>query len=238
MNWDKFSQFFHPSWHSKIKKFIESQECDEIYRFLKSESKSSKIIAPESKNVFRAFKETSLDNLKVVIVGLSPYHTLKNNSVIIADGLLMGCSITNLGQPSLNQFYEALSNEFYPTRDVNILQDADVSYLAHQGVLMLNAALTAEIGKAATHLDLWEPFIKFLFEEIINDLGVPVVFLGKQAAKLNKYTHIFDDTFLLSHPASASYNKAIWDTGTTFRDVSKRLKQNNNQEIKWLQIIK
>jgi hypothetical protein len=39
MNWEKFKELFHESWHVKMRPFIESKECDDIYEFLKKESK-------------------------------------------------------------------------------------------------------------------------------------------------------------------------------------------------------
>ena len=93
MNWDNFKNQFHESWHGKMRPFIESEECDKIYAYLKAESKRGKKVAPLSMHVWRCFKETSLDDLKVVMVGMCPYHTFKNDAPV-ADGLLMGCSIT------------------------------------------------------------------------------------------------------------------------------------------------
>jgi ribosomal 50S subunit-recycling heat shock protein len=65
MDWNKFSHQFDESWHNIIKPFIESEECDKIYAFLKKESARGKKIAPNSSDVFRCFKETKLSDLKV-----------------------------------------------------------------------------------------------------------------------------------------------------------------------------
>ena len=35
MDWNKFSHQFDESWHNIIKPFIESEECNKIYAFLK-----------------------------------------------------------------------------------------------------------------------------------------------------------------------------------------------------------
>ena len=67
MIWENFQEFFHPSWHRKIRPWVESEDCDRVYAFLKKESKRGKKIAPLSSNVFRAFKETSYDELKVIM---------------------------------------------------------------------------------------------------------------------------------------------------------------------------
>jgi uracil-DNA glycosylase len=216
-----------------MKPFIESNECDAIYEFLKKETKRGKKIAPLSSNVFRAFKETSLDDLKVVMIGMCPYHTMKNG-VAVADGLLMGCSITNALQPSLEQFYGALERELHNGLNLKYVKTPDVSYLAKQGVLMLNAALTTEINKAGSHIALWEPFTKYLFEHVLDTAGVPFIFLGKDAAKYERYVPPFTWSFTLSHPASASYKNTDWDTEGVFGKVSQILKENNNYQITWL----
>ena len=231
MQWEKFKDQFHESWHAKMKPFIDSEQCDKIYEFLKKESKRGKKIAPLSSNVFRAFRETSLDNLKVVMMGMCPYHTTLGGEYV-ADGLLMGCSITGKLQPSLEQFYKAIERELY--EDVKHEKTPDVRYLANQGVLMLNAALTTEINKAGSHIALWEPFTRYLFENVLDTAGVPIIFLGKDAAKYERYVPPFTWSFTLSHPASASYKNTDWDTEGVFGKVNKILKDNNNYEISWL----
>jgi len=235
MKFDKFAEFFHESWHDKMRPFIESEECDKIYEFLKKESKRGKKIAPLSPNVFRAFKETSLDDLKVVIIGMCPYHTFKNGSPV-ADGLLMGCSTTDIRQPSLQQFYDALEVELYEGLNVRAPKSPDVSYLARQGVLMYNAALTTEMNKAGSHIGNWEPFTKYLLEKVLDTSGAIYVFLGKDAAKYERYLPPMSWSFTLSHPASASYRDDKWSTEGTFGKINKILKQNNNLEIDWLDV--
>jgi uracil-DNA glycosylase len=186
-------------------------------------------------HVWRCFLETPLTDLKVVMMGMAPYHTLKNNAPV-ADGLLMGCSITEQLQPSLDQYYTAVEREFYDGLNLEMIKSPDVSYLAQQGVLMLNASLTVEINKAGSHMDVWEPFIKYLFEEVINHLGVPILFLGKDAAKYKKYTGIFAHVFELSHPASASYKNTDWDTEGVFSKIDILLEENNGFTVQWLPI--
>jgi uracil-DNA glycosylase len=218
-----------------MRPFIESEECDKIYAFLKAESKRGKKVAPLSMHVWRCFLETPLTDLKVVMMGMAPYHTLKNNAPV-ADGLLMGCSITEQLQPSLEQYYTAVEKEFSDGLNLEMIKSPDVSYLAQQGVLMLNASLTVEINKAGSHMDVWEPFIKYLFEEVINHLGVPILFLGKDAAKYKKYTGIFAHVFELSHPASASYKGTDWDTEGVFSKIDILLEENNGFTVQWLPI--
>jgi len=233
MKWEKFQNQFHESWHRFMQPFIESEECDNIYKTLKAESARGKKIAPLSANVYRCFKETPFDDLKVVIMGMCPYHTLKDGSPI-ADGLLMGCSTTNVLQPSLQQFYDGIERELYDGLELNVFKNPDVSYLANQGVLMFNAALTTEANKAGSHIALWEPFTKYVFEQILTYTGAPIIFLGKDAARYERCIPPFSWAFSVTHPASASYKNSEWNTEGVFTKVNKILKDNNGFEIKWL----
>jgi len=233
MDFEKFKDQFDESWHAKMKPFIESDECDDIYKFLKKEAKRGKKIAPLSSNTFRAFRETKFNELSAVMVGMCPYHTFKNNEPV-ADGLLMGCSSTGYPQPSLDKFYDGLEVELYNGLNLKLKKNPDVSYLANQGVLMLNAALTVEMGKAGSHNAIWEPFMKYLLENVLNTTGVPFIFLGKDAAKYERHLPPFTWSFALSHPASASYKNTDWNTEGVFTKVNKILKENNNYKIDWL----
>ena len=235
MNWEKFEDQFDESWHAKMKPFIESEECDKIYEFLKKEARRGKKIAPLSSDVFRAFRETKLSNLKVVMIGMCPYHTYKDGQPV-ADGLLMGCSRTGVKQPSLTQFYDALERELESGLNLNLYKSPDVSYLAKQGVLMYNAALTTEMNKAGSHISVWEPFTRYLLENVLDTSGAIYVFLGKDAAKYERYLPPMTWSFVLSHPASASYKQTEWDTEGVFSKVNKILEQNNKFEIDWLDV--
>jgi uracil-DNA glycosylase len=234
MNWEKFKELFHESWHIKIRPFIESKECDDIYEFLKKESKRGKKIAPLSPNVYRCFRETPLDDVKVVMIGMCPYHTFIDGSPV-ADGLLMGCSVTGKLQPSLEKFYEGVEKDVYNGLNLHYTKKPDVSYLAKQGVLMFNAALTTEMNKTGSHIKLWEPFTKYLLEDVLAPTGVPYIFLGKDASVYERYLPPFSWSFTLSHPASASYKQSDWDTESVFTRVNKILRDNNNFSIEWLQ---
>jgi uracil DNA glycosylase len=68
MEWSKFKIKFHESYHEIMQPFIESNECDEIYKFLKSESSRGALISPSSINTFRVFKELPLQDIKCIFM--------------------------------------------------------------------------------------------------------------------------------------------------------------------------
>lgn len=229
MNFEKFAPLLHESWYNKLRPFIESEQCDKIYEFLRNEKKRGKQIAPLPSNVWRAFKETPYDELKAIVLGFSPYHTFTRDNQPVADGILMSCSITNKLQPSLENFYNALENELGIVSNKN----PNLSSLCNQGILMLNLSLTVEKNKPGGHILQWLPFIKYLFEEVIITSGMPVVLLGKESYKVKKYLSPFTWIIETTHPASASYQGGEWNSEGMFTKVNTILKQNNNFEINW-----
>jgi len=106
--------------------------------------------------------------------------------------------------------------------------------LAHEGVLMFNAALTTEMNKAGSHLKIWEPFTKYVFENAIAPSRVPVVFLGKEASKFKRYMAPLTWSFELSHPASASYKNTQWSSEKTFSKISRMLMDEHRDVINWM----
>lgn len=249
LNWSLFEPLFGESWAPRFKKFFDEGGLDPVYERLKKDSLRGKRVAPLSTNVFRCFKETPFDDVKVILCGFCPYHTfagwsnrflpnanVDNPSKIfpVADGLALSCSSTGRLQPSLEQFYTGLENDIGKGLVLGMNRDPDLSYLAHSGVLLLNTALTTEEGKPGSHLALWDGFMKYLFEEVLVTNGVPIILLGKEAAKLKRYIMPFTWIFELSHPASASYNNTQWSSEGVFSKVNELIKGTNNNEIKWI----
>lgn len=234
MEWTKFKPYFHESWHNKIKPFIESKECDKIYEFLKKEGGRGKKIAPSFLNTYRAFLETPLNELKVVLLSYCPYHTFINGAPV-ADGLAFSCSITRKMQPSLDVFYQGLECDLNKCLNLNYIKNPDLTYLAKEGVLLWNCSLTVEMNKAGSHQELWEPFTKYVLQECLAYTGVPIIFIGKDASYYKKYVtplthgHIFE----IEHPAYAARINADWDTKGAFSKVSRIVKENNGYSINW-----
>jgi len=235
LDWNKFEPLFG-TWANKIRPFFMSGGFDPIYKKLKEDGLRGKKIAPISSLTYRAFLETPLDECKVVIMGLCPYHSAKNGQ-LIADGLCMSCSISGGLQPSLEKFYEGLENELYNGLNINLKKGPDLSYLAKQGVLLFNAALTTEYQKVGNHLEIWEPFTKYIIETALGYTSIPIIFLGKEAGKFQRYVTPFTHSFVLDHPAFAARTTADWDMKGVFGKVNRIIKENNGYSIKWLEEI-
>lgn len=223
----KLIEMLRPNgWADKLKGFIHSSDFDLLIQQLIDAKEDGKRFTPPLKHVFRAFQECPYHNVRVVIIGQDPYPQLG-----VADGLAFSCSLTNYVQPSLQYIFSAIEETVYqgfPTH-----QDPDLTRWAKQGVLLLNSALTTEVGKPATQYDIWEPFLAYVLD-IINTLNGSTIFvlMGKKAhefeALLGEYHHVFK----VSHPASAAYTKSVWDCQDVFNKVNQVITDLNGKEFK------
>ena len=113
-------------------------------------------------------------------------------------------------------------------------RDSDLSFLAHQGILLFNSSLTCEKSKPGSHGAIWTPFTKYLLEEVLDVTRVPIVFLGNEAARYERYVAPFTWKFIVSHPASAAYTSTDWDSEDLFIKLNKILRDMNNITIEWM----
>lgn len=228
MIWEKYKSKFHYSWHRHVQKFIESEKCDEIFAYLKQRKEEGAEIAPSSFNLFKAFRETSFDELKCVIIGENPYNKFVED-IPIDTGVLFGAS--TIMQPNLHEFYNGLEKEYYDGININVIYDYDLTYLTSQGILMLSSSLTIERDSEKGHNKIWEPFIKFLLEDIISYTGVPIIFLGRS----KKYISLVEQSnecYSLELPKFGN----MWETQGTFKKIDKWIEDNNLNYVNWLQV--
>lgn len=179
------------------------------------------IIYPQKKDLFKAFKLCEIP--KVVIIGQDPYHDGS------ADGLAFSSSIKI--PPSLRNIFKEILND-YPNEAV-ILQ-SDLSYLARQGVALLNASLSVQKSKANSHKHLWEDFFLYVIQRINNDYDNLVFMLwGSFANNYAKYIDTKRHLILSSaHPSPLARGKFF--NNQHFLKCNEFLKSKNIKEISWL----
>lgn len=213
-------------WATKLKSFIYSSDFDKILEILYNEREAGKRFTPPLKQVFRAFEECPLSDLKVVIIGQDPYPYLG-----VADGIAFSCGNTGKLQPSLQQIFNAIDETVYPAHAKD--HDPDLTRWANQGVLMLNKALTCQIDKVGSHYDIWHDFIMYVIDMIsLTNSGLIFVLLGQKAQELESSISSSHYILKASHPASASYTKTQWDCNNLFNEANRIIEQNNGPQYK------
>lgn len=194
-------------------KVLDRKETVKIMNWLKTTDSST--LCPSIKNVFKAFKLCSYNECKVIFIGQDPFPQKG-----VAQGVLFGNSSNTPEDklsPSLKVVKESVINFDIPHNLITF--DPTLESWAKQGILMLNSALTTEVGKVGIHTLKWRPFIgSFLKNMSEKNTGIIYVFFGSQAKSLNTYINNNNNYKLfIEHPAYyARLNKKmpsdIWYT--------------------------
>jgi uracil-DNA glycosylase len=148
--------------------------------------------------------------------------------------LAFSCSLTQKPQPSLQHIFHSVEetiHQGYPTH-----QDPDLKRWAKQGVLLLNTALTCQIDKVGSHYHIWKDFIAYLMDMLnLTNTGLIFILMGKKAQELESYIGPNHHILKTTHPASASYNKGVWDCEDVFNKANELIEGMNGKTycIKW-----
>ena len=167
-------------------------------------------IVPAPENIFRALKETPVDQVKVVILGQDPYQTPG-----LAQGLAF--SIPKEIKPGWRAFPSSLRNisKALTLDGYQPLLHGDLSGWAKQGVLLLNATLTVQLDLAASHAQLgWQDLTDALLYNLAKKQSVVWLLWGAHAQKKKALIELAEQqsglrqTILIaSHPSGLSVYK-------------------------------
>lgn len=136
------SEAIPESWRAVLEPVLAAPEARRLGGWLRAEEAAGKALYPPRGSRLRAFELTPLETVRVVILGQDPYH---------GPGQAMGLCFAVPGgiavPPSLANIYRELEADCGVAAPVH----GDLSGWARQGVLLLNACLTVEHGRAGSH---------------------------------------------------------------------------------------
>jgi uracil-DNA glycosylase len=203
-HWD-----FGSSWHA-----LDAEFCDDypnnligsLDQFLSKELDSHGCFYPAPhKNIFRAFKLTPLEKVRVVIVGQDPYSTAG-----LATGLCFSVPDplpTDTQRPySLARIYNRIEADIggKPSRS------GDLEPWALDGVLLMNTVLTVAKNKPGSHRGFgWERFTNRAIE-LVDDQPNRFVFMlwGNEARRkaelIDRKRHCVLEA---AHPRSPEFSR-------------------------------
>lgn len=193
-----------------------------------TEQRTKTKVYPPQELVFHAFDFFSPKDTKVVILGQDPYHE---------PGQAMGLSFsvpkgTPL-PPSLRNIYKELADDLGIVRDKS---NGDLTNLASQGILFLNANLTVEEGRPLSHSN---PFYSRFAGDVLsylNDLDESIVFIfwggfaKKYARIITNEKHL---VLTANHPSPLSANRGGFFGSKPFSKVNRFLEANGRTPIDW-----
>lgn len=180
---------------------------------------------PAYDDIFNAYKFTEFDDVKCVIIGQDPY---------MHDGEAHGLSFSVYDRhltPSLKNIFKEMSSDL----GVDINQDGNLEYLAHEGVFLLNAILTVRDSMAMSHKNIgWEEFTDKTIK-LLNDRQKPLVFILWGLPAQRKEALITNPKHLViksSHPSPLGAYKGFFGS-KPFSKCNDFLIKNGIEPIKW-----
>ncbi len=214
----------HSAWHDAIKEYLPEHYYGKVKAFLAQVYQQGTVYPPQDK-VFAALQKTSLEDVRVVILGQDPYHGPNQ-----AQGLSFSVPDDLPAPPSLQNILKELED------DIGHRAHHDLTAWAEQGVLLLNACLTVPAGNANGHAGLiWEPFTDAIIR-LVNDLDRPVVFIlwggyaRKKKALITNGQHLVIES---AHPSPLSSYRGFFGS-RPFSKTNAFLTKNQEAPIDWL----
>ncbi|MBX3706524.1 MAG: uracil-DNA glycosylase [Pseudomonadales bacterium] len=161
-----------PSWKAALADQFEQPYMRALREFLADAKRARRAIYPPGERIFAALDLCPLPAVKVVIIGQDPYHGPGQ-----AHGLCFSVLPGVPQPPSLVNIFREINDDLgTPTRRLD-LEHGCLEPWARQGVLLLNAVLTVEHGRAGSHQGRgWERFTDRIVE-ILNESRDHLVFM-------------------------------------------------------------
>lgn len=207
-------------------KVIDIFEIDRVLNALRRINPDK--LCPEYPNIFRAFELCRYNDCKVVFIGQDPYPQKG-----VATGILFGNKPEAKElSPSLEVIKESCINYELPHGPIEF--DITLESWSRQGILMLNSALTCEVGKVGSHMNLWRAFISKLLKNLSEyNPGLCYVLFGSRAKTFKPYINKdYNCIIEVEHPAYFARTKQIMPY-STFTDINNFLKGKYGTVIEW-----
>lgn len=216
----------NPSWRPHLAEEFSKPYMKDLKDFLKGEYTKGKTIYPKGNEYFAAFDLTPFDQVKVVILGQDPYHGPGQ-----AHGLCFSVQKGVDLPPSLVNIYKELESDLgYPSPGHGYLEK-----WAREGVLLLNAVLTVENGKAASHQGKgWETFTDAVIRRLNDDRqGIVFILWGSYAQKkgafIDRKKHLVIES---PHPSPLSSYRGFFGS-KPFSRTNQYLISKGQKPIDW-----
>jgi uracil-DNA glycosylase len=185
----------------------------------------SQTIYPPRKAIFNAFELCPFASTKVVLIGQDPYHGPNQ-----AHGLAFSVNQQQKFPPSLRNIFKELIDDIGTTP-----LHGDLSHWAEQGVLLLNATLTVENGKAGSHQKIgWEQFTDVVISKLSQQKKHLIfvlwgAFAQKKAELIDQDKH---HIIIAPHPSPLSAHRGFFRS-KPFSKINQHLASREQDTIEW-----
>ena len=214
------------SWATMLQDEIHKEYFRKIPNILKRERAFYEVY-PSSEDVFRAYRLTPYEDVKVVIIGQDPYYNPEQ-----ANGLAFSVDNELDYPPSLKNIFTEIENDL---GFLNLHWNSNLRDWATQGVLLINTYLTVRKNQPGSHSKIgWEIFTKSVID-LLNISPQPIVFMlwGSHA---RSYKEQIDDShhcvLEAYHPSPLSVYRGFFGC-KHFSKCNTFLEKHNLKPINW-----
>ncbi|MBS3895981.1 uracil-DNA glycosylase [Silanimonas sp.] len=173
---DRVAGRLAPSWQARVGDRLKSEAMQALAAFLRAEKAAGKTLHPPGRLMFAAFDAVPFEAVKVLILGQDPYHGPGQ-----AHGLSFSVPPGVAIPPSLLNIFKEIERDL----GLPLPRHGCLTHWAGQGVLLLNAVLSVEEGRAGSHAGRgWEGFTDAVIETLSREReGLVFLLWGSYAQK-------------------------------------------------------
>lgn len=206
-----------------------------IKNFLVQNMEQGKQIFPAPSLIFNALNLTTPQNLKVVILGQDPYHSVElHNGQKVPHAHGLSFSIPKQLKkipPSLQNIYKELNQDL----NFQIPTHGNLEEWAKQGVLLLNSTLTVEAHNPNSHSKIgWQTFTDQIIQSLSSQKENLVFILWGNYARTKQSLIDTQKHFIIQspHPSPFSAHKGFFGS-KPFSKTNQYLASKNIEPINW-----
>lgn len=214
-----------PSWQQRLQPEFDKPYFENLTAFVRNEY-ATKTVYPPGSQIFAAFDACPFDRVKVVILGQDPYHEPNQ-----AHGLCFSVNDHIPFPPSLQNIFKEIESDL----GIPVPASGNLTRWARQGVLLLNATLTVEAHRAASHQGKgWETFTDAVIHKLAEEREHLVFILwGAYAQRKGEFIDRNRHLVLKSpHPSPLSAHRGFFGNHH-FSQANRYLEAHGIEPIQW-----
>ncbi len=221
------------SWKQRLTPEFESAYMQNLGAFLRKQKQVRKVVFPPGEQMFQAMNLTPFDAVRVVIIGQDPYHGPGQ-----AHGLSFSVPPGVAQPPSLVNILQEINDDLGDGEHKIPKQNGCLLPWARQGVLLLNAVLSVEQGRAGSHQGQgWETFTDSIVSRLNSEREHLVFMLWgayaqKKGAIVDPQRHL---VLKAPHPSPLSAHRGFFGC-RHFSKANQYLVEHGSPAIDWFAV--